>query len=152
MYSSFVFVFVDFTETQGSWACSTALLRLRYLIKTHTCSVTEKPFRSHLHSILKLSQPEKGLDLSLSRSRSRRLIIFVISWEFIQTTFRQSNKKFFYQFVQIAASVTNKKAQKMSEVEPLNENLNLTFVYMKSTTNSLLIKNCEKPSFVLLLL
>ena len=37
--------------------------------------------------------------------------------------------------------MTNKKAQKMSEVEPLNENLNLTLVCMKSETNSLLIKN-----------
>ena len=85
LFSRFVFVIVDFTETQISYQ------------NTHLLCDWEA-IHIPIQVILNLSQPEKWLDLSLSRSQStsKRQIIFMISWELIQTTFRQSNKKFFF--------------------------------------------------------
>ena len=96
LFSSFVFVFVFVDFTQFYWDSD--------ILSKHTLALW---LRSHSHShsrhsgiqvILNLSQPEKWLDLSLSRSQStsKRQIIFMISWELIQTTFRQSNKNFFF--------------------------------------------------------
>ena len=88
LFSRFVFVIVDFTETQISYQNTHLLCDWEAIhIAIHAIQV-----------ILNLSQPEKWLDLSLSRSQStsKRQIIFMISWELIQTTFRQSNKKFFF--------------------------------------------------------